>query len=83
MFFAVLSFALALPTNVTPVDNNLDLDVGQKSAVSKQNWALGVILIIVGLVQVFYGFKFIRLTLLVVGFLTWSKSLSLLALNKH
>lgn len=70
---------MALPTTVTPADNGLDLDVGQKSRISKQNWALGVVLIIIGLVEVFYGFKFIRLTLLVAGFLSWGKHLSVLA----
>ncbi|KAG0241907.1 hypothetical protein B0O80DRAFT_462276 [Mortierella sp. GBAus27b] len=68
--FLFLSYTLAAPTTVTPANGNVILDVGQKTEISKQNWALGVILILVGLVLVFYGFKFIRLTLLVAGFLS-------------
>ncbi|KAF9366089.1 hypothetical protein BGX34_006277 [Mortierella sp. NVP85] len=80
LLLVVLSFAQALPTNVTPVGNNIDLDVGQKNKVSKQNWALGVVLITVGLLEVFYGFKFIRLTLLVIGFLSWAATAMILML---
>ncbi|KAG9064166.1 hypothetical protein KI688_003354 [Linnemannia hyalina] len=50
----------------------LILDVGQKTVISTSNWVLGTILIIVGLVQVFYGFKFIRLTLVLTGFISWA-----------
>ncbi|KAF8946349.1 hypothetical protein BGZ47_000760 [Haplosporangium gracile] len=50
----------------------LILDVGQKTVISTSNWVLGIILIIVGLVQVFYGFKFIRLTLVLTGFISWA-----------
>ncbi|KAF9151387.1 hypothetical protein BG015_006746 [Linnemannia schmuckeri] len=50
----------------------LILDVGQKTVISTRNWVLGIILIIVGLVQVFYGFKFIRLTLVLTGFISWA-----------
>lgn len=53
----------------------LILDVGQKTVISTSNWVLGTILIIVGLVQVFYGFKFIRLTLILTGFMSWGKSM--------
>ena len=55
----------------------LILDVGQKTVISTSNWVLGTILIIVGLVQVFYGFKFIRLTLILTGFMSWGKSMFL------
>jgi len=51
----------------------LILDVGQKTVIGTQNWVLGLILIAVGLVQVFYGFKFIRLTLILTGFISWGK----------
>ncbi|KAF9099763.1 hypothetical protein BGX23_012157 [Mortierella sp. AD031] len=50
----------------------LILDVGQKTVISTRNWILGTLLIIVGLVQVFYGFKFIRLTLVLTGFVSWA-----------
>ncbi|KAF9143026.1 hypothetical protein BGX30_001543 [Mortierella sp. GBA39] len=50
----------------------LILDVGQRTVISTSNWVLGTILIIVGLVQVFYGFKFIRLTLVLTGFISWA-----------
>lgn len=62
-------------TNTTMEDTygRLILDVGQKTVISTSNWVLGTILIIVGLVQVFYGFKFIRLTLVLTGFMSWGK----------
>ncbi|KAI1315198.1 hypothetical protein EDD11_001135 [Mortierella claussenii] len=71
--FALLSCALALPTTITPVDDgSIVLNVGQHTRISKQNWTLGVVFILLGLVEVFYGFKFIRLTLFVTGFLAWA-----------
>ncbi|KAF8948331.1 hypothetical protein BGZ47_005456 [Haplosporangium gracile] len=39
---------------------------------SKLNWGLGITLILFGLIEVFYGFKFIRLSLVVTGFLSWA-----------
>ncbi|KAF9927676.1 hypothetical protein FBU30_002973 [Linnemannia zychae] len=51
---------------------SLILDVGQKTVISTSNWILGILLIIVGLVQVFYGFKFIRITLVITGFISWA-----------
>ncbi|KAF9547152.1 hypothetical protein EC957_008832 [Mortierella hygrophila] len=61
-------------TNSTMEDTygRLILDVGQKTVIGTSNWVLGTILIIVGLVQVFYGFKFIRLTLVLTGFISWA-----------
>ncbi|KAG0282611.1 hypothetical protein BGZ96_000308 [Linnemannia gamsii] len=50
----------------------LILDVGQKTVISTSNWILGTLLIIIGLVQVFYGFKFIRMTLVLTGFISWA-----------
>ncbi|KAG0380669.1 hypothetical protein BGX24_006385 [Mortierella sp. AD032] len=50
----------------------LILDVGQKTVLTTSNWILGTLLIITGLVQVFYGFKFIRLTLVLTGFISWA-----------
>ncbi|KAG0357154.1 hypothetical protein BG005_003863 [Podila minutissima] len=62
---------------VIPNDNSgdygpLDLDVGQSVKISGQNAGLGTILILIGLVQVFFGFKFIRLTLILTGFISWA-----------
>ncbi|KAF9121135.1 hypothetical protein BGW39_010825 [Mortierella sp. 14UC] len=48
------------------------LDVGQKTVISTSNWILGTLLIVAGLVQVFYGFKLIRLTLVLTGFVSWA-----------
>ncbi|KAF8929909.1 hypothetical protein BGZ58_008605 [Dissophora ornata] len=77
LFLAIASCALALPTSVTPVSDGggVDLNVGQHVEVSSQDWALGIVLIIFGLVEVFFGFKFIRLTLVVTGFLSWAMSI--------
>ncbi|KAG0096806.1 hypothetical protein BGZ93_003949 [Podila epicladia] len=50
----------------------LILDVGQRAKVSRQNAGLGTILILIGLIQVFFGFKFIRLTLILTGFISWA-----------
>ncbi|KAG0206166.1 hypothetical protein BGX28_002345 [Mortierella sp. GBA30] len=61
---------------VSPIseDNGpLILDVGQRTVVSKQNAVLGTLLILMGLVQVFFGFKFIRVTLVLTGFISWGK----------
>ncbi|KAK3830319.1 MAG: hypothetical protein J3R72DRAFT_455918 [Linnemannia gamsii] len=68
------SLATALPTNSTliPAGEGVPLDVGQKVKLSKQNWGLGITLILFGLIEVFYGFKFIRLSLVVTGFLSWA-----------
>ncbi|KAG0254849.1 hypothetical protein BG011_005496 [Mortierella polycephala] len=59
---------------VTPIgDNNSVIqDVGQHVKLSTQNWALGVALILFGLLEVLFGFKFIRLTLFVTGFMSWA-----------
>ncbi|KAF9986904.1 hypothetical protein BGZ75_001267 [Mortierella antarctica] len=73
-----LSSVFALPVNsnstLIPIDDNgtVDLDVGQRSRLSGQNWGLGVVFIVLGLVEVFYGFRLIRLTLVVTGFLSWA-----------
>ncbi|KAF9385271.1 hypothetical protein CPB97_004974 [Podila verticillata] len=77
LLLCLATCTLGLPTNstLTPlIDPNGDviLDVGQHVRITSQNIALGTTLIIVGLVQVFYGFKFIRLTLFVTGFLAWA-----------
>ncbi|KAF9582500.1 hypothetical protein BGW38_000131 [Lunasporangiospora selenospora] len=73
---SILPWAWALPTNgtVTPVfdDGTVDLDVGQKTVISHQNWGLGVALIIHGLVQVFFGFKLMLFSLLMAGFASWA-----------
>ncbi|KAF9310498.1 hypothetical protein BG003_008463 [Podila horticola] len=50
----------------------LILDVGQHVKISRQNAGLGTTLILIGLVQVFFGFKFIRLTLFLTGFISWA-----------
>lgn len=52
----------------------MPLDVGQRVKLSKLNWGLGITLILFGLIEVFYGFKFIRLSLVVTGFLSWAIS---------
>lgn len=77
LLLCLATYTLGLPTNstLTPlIDPNGDviLDVGQHVRITTQNIALGTTLIIVGLIQVFYGFKFIRLTLFVTGFLAWA-----------
>ncbi|KAF9912348.1 hypothetical protein EC991_011040 [Linnemannia zychae] len=74
LLLTLASLATAIPTNSTliPVGENVPLDVGQKVKLSKQNWGLGITLILFGLIEVFYGFKFIRLSLVVTGFLTWA-----------
>ncbi|KAG0348259.1 Erythroid transcription factor [Podila humilis] len=69
--------ASGLPTNSTllPLDDpngDVILDVGQHVKVTAQNIALGTTLIITGIIHVFYGFKFIRITLLLTGFLSWA-----------
>ncbi|KAG0084750.1 hypothetical protein BGZ93_003355 [Podila epicladia] len=79
MLLCLATCALGRPTNstLTPLDDpkgEVILDVGQHSQITTQNIALGTSLIIVGLVQVFFGFKFIRLTLFVTGFLAWAVS---------
>lgn len=65
-------------TVTPPSDNNNDygpliLDVGQHVKISRQNAGLGSTLILIGLIQVFFGFKFIRLTLFLTGFISWGK----------
>ncbi|KAF9950036.1 hypothetical protein BGZ72_008238 [Mortierella alpina] len=58
---------------VNPVsddDGPLILDVGQRTVVSSQNAALGTILILMGLMQIFFGFRFIRVTLVLTGFVS-------------
>ncbi|KFH69706.1 hypothetical protein MVEG_04512 [Podila verticillata NRRL 6337] len=77
LLLCLATCALGLPTNstLTPLINpsgDVILDVGQHVRITTQNIALGTTLIIVGLVQVFYGFKFIRLTLFITGFLAWT-----------
>ncbi|KAF9935335.1 hypothetical protein FBU30_003125 [Linnemannia zychae] len=74
LLLAWISLTIALPTNSTliPDGDGIILDVGQKVKLSKQNWGLGIVLILFGLIEVFYGFKFIRLSLIVTGFLLWA-----------
>ncbi|KAF9359112.1 hypothetical protein BGX26_000133 [Mortierella sp. AD094] len=74
LFLAILCSVLAYPTSVTPIDDGsgITLDVGQRTVISNQDWALGVVFITIGLIEVFYGFKFVRLTLVVFGFLSWA-----------
>ncbi|KAF9327488.1 hypothetical protein BG006_009222 [Podila minutissima] len=79
MLLCLATCALGRPINstLTPLDDpkgEVILDVGQHARITTQNIALGTSLIIVGLVQVFFGFKFIRLTLFVTGFLSWAVS---------
>ncbi|KAF9954770.1 hypothetical protein BGZ70_010456 [Mortierella alpina] len=57
---------------VSDEDGPLILDVGQRTVVSSQNAVLGTILILIGLVQIFFGFKLIRLTLVLTGFVSWA-----------
>ncbi|KAF9970169.1 hypothetical protein BGZ73_007209 [Actinomortierella ambigua] len=52
------------------INSSIVTDVGQKTMVSTKHVVLGILLMLAGLIQVFYGFKFIRLTLLVGGFMT-------------
>lgn len=64
-------------TATPPSDDNNDygpliLDVGQHVKISRQNAGLGSTLILIGLIQVFFGFKFIRLTLFLTGFISWA-----------
>ncbi|KAG0040600.1 hypothetical protein BGZ82_001055 [Podila clonocystis] len=79
LLLCLATCALGRPTNstLTPLDDpkgEVALDVGQHVRITTQNIALGTSLIIVGLIQVFYGFKFIRLTLFFTGFLAWAIS---------
>ncbi|KAF9897411.1 hypothetical protein BX616_005651 [Lobosporangium transversale] len=53
-------------------DGPVILDVGQKTRVTSENAILGIILIALGLVQVFFGFRLIRATLVVTGFVSWA-----------
>ncbi|CAO3574322.1 unnamed protein product [Mortierella alpina] len=57
---------------ISDKDGPLILDVGQRTVVSSQNAALGTILILIGVVQIFFGFKLIRLTLVLTGFISWA-----------
>lgn len=61
----------------------LILDVGQHVKISRQNAGLGTTLILIGLVQVFFGFKFIRLTLFLTGFISWGKTKSKTGRQQH
>ncbi|KAF9541356.1 hypothetical protein EC957_003134 [Mortierella hygrophila] len=74
LLLALVSLTTALPTNSTliPIGGNVPLDVGQRVKLSKLNWGLGITLILFGLIEVFYGFKLIRLSLVVTGFLSWA-----------
>ncbi|KAG9069831.1 hypothetical protein KI688_009156 [Linnemannia hyalina] len=74
LLLALVSLTTALPTNSTliPIGGNVPLDVGQRVRLSKLNWGLGITLILFGLIEVFYGFKLIRLSLVVTGFLSWA-----------
>ncbi|KAF9141425.1 hypothetical protein BGX30_004816 [Mortierella sp. GBA39] len=74
LLLALISLTTALPTNSTliPIGGNVPLDVGQRVKLSKLNWGLGITLILFGLIEVFYGFKLIRLSLVVTGFLSWA-----------
>ncbi|GJJ77162.1 hypothetical protein EMPS_09521 [Entomortierella parvispora] len=72
-----LTCTAALPllnSTVTPIggDQDVNLNVGQHVRVTSENWGLGVVLIVFGLMEVFYGFKLIRITLIVAGFLSWA-----------
>lgn len=75
LLLALASLATAFPINSTliPAGEGVPLDVGQKVKLSKLNWGLGTTLILFGLIEVFYGFKFIRLSLVVTGFLSWGR----------
>ncbi|KAF9994533.1 hypothetical protein BGZ80_000555 [Entomortierella chlamydospora] len=57
-------------------DNNYDepliLDVGQRTVISSQDKALGTIMMFFGALLVFFGYRLIRVTLLIMGFLTWA-----------
>ncbi|KAF9112988.1 hypothetical protein BGX27_002424 [Mortierella sp. AM989] len=72
LFLAIIYSALALPISVTPAGDRVPMDVGQRTEISNQNLALGTVFIVFGLIEVFWGFKFIRLTLIVIGFLSWA-----------
>ncbi|KAF9438027.1 hypothetical protein BGZ76_010156 [Entomortierella beljakovae] len=66
-----------LASNETEIpDNNYDqpllLDVGQRTVIGSQNKALGTILILLGLYLVFFGYKLMRMTLILMGFITWT-----------
>ncbi|KAF9159241.1 hypothetical protein DFQ26_006768, partial [Actinomortierella ambigua] len=52
------------------INSEIITDVGQKTVISSKHVVLGILMMLAGLLQVFYGFKFIRLTLLVGGFIT-------------
>ncbi|KAG0241524.1 hypothetical protein BGW41_005833 [Actinomortierella wolfii] len=54
------------------ITSPINTDVGQKTRTTSGHIVLGILLMLAGLLQVFYGFKFIRLTLLVGGFVTWA-----------
>lgn len=66
---------LLLNSTLTPIGDgeNVILDVGQHVRVTSENWGLGIVLTVFGLVEVFYGFKLIRITLIFTGFLSWGK----------
>jgi hypothetical protein len=61
------------PVNNGGLDGPVLLDVGQHTAVNSKNAVLGTFLILLGLMQVFFGFKLIRITLFVTGFISWGK----------
>ncbi|KAF9357647.1 hypothetical protein BGX34_009276 [Mortierella sp. NVP85] len=61
------------PVNNGGLDGPVLLDVGQHAAaVNSKNVVLGTFLILLGLMQVFFGFKLIRITLFVTGFCSWA-----------
>ncbi|KAF9376889.1 hypothetical protein CPB97_010534 [Podila verticillata] len=75
-------------TVAPPSDNSNDygpliLDVGQHVKVSRQNAGLGSTLILIGLIQVFFGFKFIRLTLFLTGFISWAVVATFIMVRIH
>ncbi|KAF8974062.1 hypothetical protein BGZ46_009826 [Entomortierella lignicola] len=72
LILLILNYTLAYPTSISPVADGSDVitSVGQHTLITTENWALGIVLILAGFIEVFFGFKFIRLTLLVTGFLS-------------
>jgi hypothetical protein len=61
------------PINDGGTSGPVTLDVGQHAEVSSRNAVLGTLLILLGLMQVFFGFRLIRITLFITGFSSWGK----------
>ncbi|KAK3807742.1 MAG: hypothetical protein J3Q66DRAFT_374480 [Benniella sp.] len=70
------------PVNDGGLDGPVLLDVGQHAAaINSKNAVLGTFLILLGLMQVFFGFKLIRITLFVTGFCSWAVAVMIIMVS--